>query len=109
MRKLIHDFRLQGYSFPEIVGGWEQVCADIAVRHKINGRKAKPGPLFNALVLAFIGLSHEEQNRLMEVGIPELERLMNLPEAPQGPSHGAKPKPRKAETDESSKSRPSKK
>lgn len=85
MRSLSTSHRLQGFSLPEILRQWEGTCINLGAGVTVNGRKLKPGPMLNALVLAFIhDLSPEQQWDLARKGVERLEAMMANDEAAPG-------------------------
>lgn len=72
-RKLSPEFRLQGYSTADLVNEWELKATGICHGRKLLGRKLKPGPLLNALVLWFMALDKAEQNAIATKAMQMLE------------------------------------
>lgn len=82
-QKLSPEYRLQGYSTEELVNAWELRATGICHGRKLNGRKLKPGPLLNALVLWFMSLDSAERTRIVDKALPMLEEhLTNRPDPP---------------------------
>lgn len=88
-RKLSPEFRLQGYSTADLVNEWELKATGICHGRKLLGRKLKPGPLLNALVLWFMALDRGEQNAIATQAMEMLENHLTEPvedgEAPTPP------------------------
>lgn len=76
MRNLTAKYRLNGHSIPEVTSGLEGACAELNSILRFNGRKLKPGPLLNAIVLQFINMSGEQQREFAKTGLRRLEALL---------------------------------
>lgn len=73
MRRFTTTYRLQGLSIPEIAGEFEETTVRLGRTHNFNGRKLKPGPLLNALVLRFLEMTEEERARIAGESLAKLE------------------------------------
>jgi hypothetical protein len=73
MRTFTSDYRLQGFSTREIAESWEDAATRVGRRFKFDGRKVKPGPLLNALVLWYLGLDEAARLRLAGHALANLE------------------------------------
>lgn len=101
-RKLSPDYRLQGYSTEDLVNEWEIKATGICHGRKLLGRKLKPGPLLNALVLWYMALDRAEQNGIATQAVAMLEAHLNepghagpQPETPHIPVVNSAPKRKK--------------
>lgn len=76
-RSLSPNQRLQGFSLPEVVRDFERTCLDLSEFESFNGRKLKPGPLLNAIAIAFYEtLSEAYQLKMASYGLRRLEAMM---------------------------------
>lgn len=90
-RKLSPEFRLQAYATKELVESWELRATGICFGRKLKGRKLKPGPLMDALILWFMGLDKGEQDRIVNQALPMLEDHLDRPDDPVAPPAAAQP------------------
>src|SRR5262245_19885370 len=76
MRALTRQHRLQALSVSEITDRFEDVAVAIGRVQAFQGRKAKAGPLLNAMVLWFLGLPEPAQLALATEYLARLEVLL---------------------------------
>jgi hypothetical protein len=76
MRPLTSDNRLQALSVPEITEAFEDAAVAISRVHEFNGRKLKPGPLLNAIVLRFLEMDEGERGAFAGESLARLELLL---------------------------------
>jgi hypothetical protein len=76
MRSLTSTHRLQALSVPEITDEIERLVMRYGREVKFQGRKLRPGPLLNAIVLHFIRLPEAEQAHIIAGAVRELEALL---------------------------------
>jgi hypothetical protein len=75
-RSLSSNHRLQGFSLPEVVGDFEQESIRLSRSMTVNGRRLKPGPLINALVIEFLSLPADSRTVMAARGLAKLEHMM---------------------------------
>lgn len=76
MRTLSTEHRLQALSVAEIREAMEEFELKLARRHKFQGRKLKLGPILNAIVLEFMSLPDDEQEKVAVRGLVKLEVML---------------------------------
>lgn len=76
MRSFTSTYRLQGLSVPEIAGEFEEATLRVGRRFQFNGKKLKPGPLLNAIVLWYLRLPEDERVRFSGEWIARLEESL---------------------------------
>ncbi len=76
MRAFTKDHRLQAFSVGEIVTPFEKAVIDLSERHRIRGKKLRPGPFLNALVLRFLQLPDAAKEEFAATALAELEYFL---------------------------------
>jgi hypothetical protein len=77
MRRFGKTYRLQADSVPEVAGDFEKAVLRLAHDVRFQGRKLRPGPALNALVLWFVELPEAERERVARDAIRRLEAVMD--------------------------------
>lgn len=77
MRNLTTKHRLQGLSVRELVREFDVAATEVGTEKDFLGRKLKPGPLLNALVLHFLSLDKESRLRFGNVWVARLELYLS--------------------------------
>lgn len=72
--------RIQFPSIPELKDGMTNTVNRLARKVKFRGRKLRPGPLMNALVLHYLTLPEEEQIAIAATSIERYESLLQSDE-----------------------------
>jgi hypothetical protein len=70
------DYKIQFPSIAELKDGLASLTNRIARRAKFRGRKMRPGPMMNALLVYFMTLPEDEQARIIEEGLKRYEALL---------------------------------
>jgi hypothetical protein len=70
------DHKIQFPSIAELKDGLAALTNRLARRLKFRGRKLKPGPVMNALLVHFMTLPEDEQARIIEGGLKRYEALL---------------------------------
>ena len=76
MREPSENEKLQAPSIPEIKDGLITETVRLARLVKFRGRKLRPGPLINAVLLHFLKMPAEERARIAQVGVAAYEALL---------------------------------
>ncbi len=77
MKMFRKTYRLQADSIKEIGGAYEESAVRVSHAVRFRGNKLRPGPLLNALVLAFVEMTEEEQERVAQLAVKRLEDVMD--------------------------------
>lgn len=96
MKHLNRESRLAASSHEELVDLWEEAITQSRSGVRYQGRKLRPGPALNALVLWFAELPDQERIRIVAEAVPRLERFLAEEEMNQNPNM-PKPKPKLVE------------
>lgn len=80
-RDLTDSYKLQTPSIPEIKDAFDGAAKQIARGVAFRGRKLRPGPLLNAVVLHFLSLDEAERVRIAVENLAILETLLEHEEA----------------------------
>ena len=76
MKKMTRLNRLQSDSLAEVTMGFEQSVLDLSSQLRFQGRKLRPGPLLNAIVLWFNEQADEDKARIARIGLTRFEALL---------------------------------
>src|SRR4051812_33998384 len=99
MRSLTSEYRLQALSVPDVTEPFERCVLDMARSEVFLGRKLKPGPVLNALVMHFLDMQATERDRIVGRYLRKLETVLDAEPTP-APGRGLIARRDETEADE---------